>query len=205
LEFFHFADPRKISMATVFVTLSRVHKIIERLQAMANERFRRASQLTAAVPTRVALTGVQRLRLMDRREEGLRLAAQGAELLAKVGELRELVARENTARGISALLAQQDATKKLIQFYEDLKNQYSPGVLQLEDLQVIDATALAQLEERGPLSVSVLAAAQAQELEALIAQLRRRLYALSDSIAELNAQRVSLELPDDVFERVLGD
>lgn len=94
--------------------------------------------------------------------------------------------------------------KKLIQHYEDLKNQYSSESLQLEDLPAIDAMALAQLEERGPLSVSVLASTQAQALEALIAQLRRRLYALSDNIAELNAQRVSLELPDDVVEQVLG-
>lgn len=191
-------------MATHSVTLSRVHKIIERLQALAIERFEEAHRLSSPVSVRALQTDAQRERVRSRRSEVMELFAQGRQMLEKAAELREVVARENSARGISKLLAQQDLCNKLIQRYGYLMSGYSSANMQLEDLADISLDTLGSSDERLTVAVNVFSAQDVKAIDAELTALRTRVFALSDAIAELNACRVSIELPDELASQVLG-
>lgn len=188
-------------MVTLQVSLTRLDKIIERLQELANNQILLAQKLAAPVPVHSALTEVQRHRLRKASDLSLSSMQEARWLLELVAQLQTLRAQEYSQRGIWELLLERDALGQLIKHYEQLKDKWSSDRLELGDVWdiMVDDRLLSKLDQQ--LSVNLQ---QVGLIDDILAELRQRVYQLTDTIDERSLRNVCVELPEDIAHQVAG-
>ncbi len=188
-------------MTILDVSLSRTHKIAERLKTRATELL--AEALALSQPVSVTGTGTaqgQRLaaqgqRALDRSEQGQRYLRAGA-------QVRTVIAKANDARGINDLLAQLDAVNRLVTHHKSLLEQCKQSGISAEELESFQPLSSQSLHYG--ITVNVMANDIRTKVEAQLATLQREAFQLADRIAEANAGRLTLELDDDIAAEVTG-
>lgn len=184
------------------VSLTRAHKVAERLKAQASLLLQEAS--TAAGASR--LTGVspgQLERLRHQGEAVEQALAQAQRYLRAAAYVRIVIGRENEARSISAKLARMDAVKSLVNAIKLLLSNARGGALELGE--IADYKPLSSDNSSYSLpSVNVVSVAARERIQADLLALQREAVLLSDEIAEANAARVLLELDDDLAAFATG-
>lgn len=189
-------------MTQLTVSLSRAHKIAERIKTRMNELTAEATnqmgtQSVAGVGGEAQIAKLQGMAVMGMAslDEAMVYSNAYAKLRAAIGE-------QNHVRGINAMLADLEALNRTM------------GTLK-SVLSGISAKAIAptELAEYKPLStsginasiaVTVLSPVQVKQLAERQASAQREAFALSDRIAEANAKSFVVELPDAVTAVVTG-
>lgn len=189
-----------MTIAQVSVTLSRAHKIAERLKAGAAERFTVAengmgvqtafsSMLPSLVPAMMA--SVQRAQTA---------LGEARAWQAAYAEVRKAIGRANHEAGVSELLADQERINRELGWHQTLVAGYGLSAPHLDVVLAPTSAAPAGVDRH--LSFNVLSTEQLDALKATVARLRRESFALSDKVAEANATRVTLAIPADIAEQV---
>lgn len=191
-------------MAQLQVTLSRAHKIAERLKARISELLSEANALSAPVHV-TGLTGSEQVqRLQAQGDKALAVLASADHYARALTALRAAIGHENEARGISAMLAELDGVNRLLGARKELLNNVKENGLAPGELATYKPISPNERGLLGGVTVQVLQAAHREQLEASQAALQRQSFALSDRIAEANAARFSVELSDDIVAEVTG-
>ncbi len=192
-------------MTRIEISLSRAHKIAERLKTQAADLSKEA--LAQAQVTHIAgITGDAHIqRLSAQGDKAMALSAKSERYLRVMADVRTVIARENEARGINALLARLDVVNRLVtQKKELLEQAKSDGI---EPSELASYKPLMGSEARSysaGVAVNVLGQTRREVLEAALSQLQREAVQVSDRIAEANAARLALELDDDIAVEVTG-
>lgn len=188
-------------MQTLEVSLSRAHKIVERL----NESFKNALTEAEELSSLVSITaypspsGIEELRnRSDRAYKAIENAQKYSEALASV---RTVIAIENNKRGIDRMLARLDALNKISATLKQIvATSKKDGYLPVEvELYPKDSSSYFNLVVN-----PIRGTASAKLVVARYAEVQRDLVQLSDAISEANAPRVKLELPDNIVALVTG-
>ncbi len=194
-------------MNTFELSLSRLHKVAERLKTIANEALTSAHKLSQ----NVHLSGVggasQVERLQSQARDAFEASARAEKYLRECARVRTIIGQHNEQRGINALMAQQDVVNKLIAHKKALLDQ-AKAVGSIAPSELLEYKSVSTVETRygsnAGVSVNVLGAASAVRLEEELSALQREAFALSDKMAELNSARVSVAFEPQIAKDVLG-
>lgn len=198
-------------MTTLQLTLSRAHKLTERLKARASECFAQAREQASVVSMQSAPTAQQLDRLRRCGSRSVTLIAQAERYLAEYGKLRAAIGRENERRGISSQLAQIDVKRRLVSELRALGwFTASDGTVPLDEVSSLprfnqeqSGGAVPQYAQP-PVAVRVVSDADLAAISERLSGLRSEIIFLEDTLAELNAGRMNVELPDDIAAELTG-
>lgn len=196
-----------MNKVVVEVSLSRLHKVAERLKIIANEALASSQRLAQ----NVSLNGVggasQVERLKAQAKDAFEASERAEKYLRECARVRTQIGSQNEQRGIAALMAQQDVVNKLVSHKKSLLEQAkSVGAVAPDEL--LDYKVVVSGEGRfsmsSGVSVNVLGSGAVSTLEQEISDLQREAFTLSDKMAELNSARVKMEFDPEIAKEVLG-
>lgn len=184
---------------SVTVTLSRAHKINERINT-------KLAELRALVASKGQAVSVQSYA----GEEQIDLIKAGAAAaLAAVptyvalaiaqASLRQAVGRANASTGISDLLTTVEKNKRLVSLCDALIA-VAPNANTLSTDALSKRPVGEMIKDYGSVAVSSLSAAQLEPYAATKATLERENFALQDKLSDLNAHKVSFEVDEQIID-----
>ncbi|MEK6246131.1 MAG: hypothetical protein AABM33_16730 [Pseudomonadota bacterium] len=188
------------------LTLSRWHKVAERLNAGSKECETRA--LTALTATTVSpwnKEGVEAkaVEIAERAKTDLALIEAATSAVARI---RTALAQRNVELGISARLAEADAANRRTRLYRELLDKQGMDMVKPADMRHVPATVATDETysfSRRAGSTITLAIADKTLLDELRAKLAReqvRAHALLDEVADANREKLELELERELSE-----
>jgi len=191
---------------TYTLTLSRWHKVAERLNAGSRERETRTlSALTGTAVSAWNKEGVEgkAAEVMEQAKADLGVIEAAT---AAVARIRSALALRNVELGISARLAEADAANRRAGLYRELLDKQRMDMVKPADMRHVPATVLADEPYsfgRRTASTITLAIADKTLLDELRAKLAReqaRAHALLDEVADANREKLELELDSKLVE-----
>lgn len=189
-----------MSNVQINVTLSRLHKVIDRLKEAIAEQTAKVNAVAAAtITTSSALVSLERLRLSG--VAAVEASAEVELLLALQANLRQLVSATNEKTGISDVMAKQDALTRLLAVKKSLLQVESKVSLDEAAAQLQAYQASPSREYSSSIPVNVLSVEALAAVKEDVRRIQKELYALSDKLAALNATQVPLELPQHLAEK----
>lgn len=192
-------------MAQLQISLSRGHKLAERLKQRATEQSNEAVKLSQAVTLRGVGGAAHIEKLAAQGELALAALVSADRYLGALAKLRTRIGAENDVRGVSRMLAELDALNRRIGTLKSMLNHGRGGDVSPQALA--DYKPLSGGDSvfgNNGVSVAILNAEQLATLEKSLAELQRAAFALSDQIAEANAGRFAVELDDDIAAEITG-
>jgi hypothetical protein len=187
---------------TYTLTLSRWHKVAERLAREYTETVFKAKQ--ALTQTRVsAYVGEgQEQALRDQSADWTLRLARAFRLQDGIADIRRTLGDCNTSAGVSALLADFDKLNRRQKVLTEIVEGQSADMIGIGELRNIPQDYVAEgdnYDRRRPqLRVRMLERFDVVELQKDLEDVRARAYALADEIAERNKATVTLEIPEEV-------
>lgn len=185
----------------ITMTLSRAHKVAERLRIKVTE----AAQTAVAGLGVIRVDGVggdaQLASLAESRQKALEALGTHAQYNQALQDVRAAVGRANAVSGVSDLLAEQEAIARRIKLLRDILGASSAIAIQPEELAAYrPLTQARDIYSRGETGVPVtlLPAEVRAALESDLNALQKQQFAVSDKVADANATRIALDLPDDM-------
>jgi len=188
------------------LTLSRWHKVAERLNAGSKERETRA--LTALTATTVSPWNkegveVKAVEIAERAKSDLAVIEAAT---AAVARIRTALALRNVELGISDRLAEADAVNRRARLYRDLLDKQGMDMVKPADMRHVPA-AVATDETFGfgrragsVITLAIADKALLDELRAKFAREQARSHALLDEVADANREKLELELEKELSE-----
>lgn len=191
-------------MAQLSISLSRAHKIAERIKARMNELFTEALTLGSLQNVSGVTGEAQVTKLAEQGARAVDALARAEKYSVAHAELRASIGRENDSRGIDAMLARQQHLNRVVSNLKALIAQGKTSGITPAELGSYKPLAESNRFGHTVVGVVVLTAGQVAELEQRLAQVQRDAFALSDQVAEANAARFTLELDDEIAAEVSG-
>ena len=188
------------------LTLTRWHKVVERINAAIKEREARVvAAFTAATISPWNKEGVEQKAadMAARAKADLALIEEGS---AAVAAIRSALAQRNAEIGISARLAEVEAANRRIALYRAVLEKQDVDMVQPEHMRHVPALAVPEGElswgRREPprITLQVADAALLAELASKLAREQARSHALLDDIADLNREKLELEVAPGLTE-----
>lgn len=187
------------------LTLTRWHKVAERLNAALKEREGRTlSALTATAISPWNKEGVEAKaeEIAARAKTDLALIETAS---AAVAVIRSALAQRNAALEISARLAEVEAVNRRHWLYREVLEKQTADMVRPADVRHVPAVVASEETSwirRGPSTITLAIADKAllDELRARLAREQARAHALLDAVADANREKLELELSDELVE-----
>lgn len=188
------------------LTLTRWHKVAERINAALKEREARAiDALTAAAISPWNKEGVEQkaTALADRARVDLALVELGS---TAVAEIRTALGRRNAELGISQRLAEAEAAHRRIALYRAVLEKQGVDMVRPEHVRHVPALVMADAEpawarrEAARITLQVADAALLGELASKLPREQARAHALLDEVADLNREKLELGIAAELVE-----
>jgi SpoVK/Ycf46/Vps4 family AAA+-type ATPase len=188
-------------MKNYTLSLSRWHKVAERLSRAYVELTHSARDILTNAQVG-GYFGHSQLERLKSEAERARLALQRAFAIQDViAAIRQEIGEANSRTGVGRLLAKHDALSRRHKLLDTVLAAQSSEMVTLDELpnlprQIVNEDRYDR--SRAQIRVRVLGAealeAMKQEADALLVSV----YALADQISDLNRERLSIDLPEDV-------
>jgi hypothetical protein len=188
------------------LTLTRWHKVVERINVALKERDARVvAGFTAVTISPWNKEGVEQKAagIAERSKADLALVEQGS---AAVAAIRSMLARRNAELGIAARLAEVEAANRRIALYRAVLDKQSVDMVQPEYVRHVPAHAMPEGEpswgrrEAPRITLQVADGAFLAELAVKLAREQARGHALLDEIADLNRDKLELDIAPELHE-----
>jgi hypothetical protein len=188
------------------LTLTRWHKVAERINVALKERDARAiAAFTAATISPWNKEGVEQkaAAIAARAKADLAIVEAGT---AAVAAVRAALARKNAELGIAARLAEVEAANRRIALYRTVLDKQSVDMVEAGHVRHVPAHAVPEGESswvrRDPprITLQVADAALLAEIASKLAREQARAHVLLDEIADLNREKLELDLASELEE-----
>lgn len=188
----------------VKVTISRAHKIVERLKRIAATEFEHARSGLAPVQVGGFAGEAQASELYERFEKGKAAMQRHAWVLNQIAQARTAIASANERHGISKLLAEQSALQQTLQTATTIAALNArEGLIAIDALESYRPFESSQQSLRAPgVSVQVASKLFLKDNEAHIIEMSARLSRIADEISDANASRIDIDLADELAHEV---
>lgn len=193
-------------MTTKTLTLTRWHHVAERLNTKLKELEANVRAVFASTAVSAFQGAEQVASLEKRRDHAMENVKLARQLVTTVGTIREALAKANAQHGVSEHLSRLDALNREIRLLSSFAAVDNDNKIQIGHLEShFDTLNAAENRTRGIVSVSVALLPESQQ-DAWIAErdaLQAKAHAMSDHINDLNHEKLTLDLSDDVA-RIAG-
>jgi len=187
------------------LSLSRWHKVAERLAKNYSDLTNSAKNILTNTQVGGYLGAGQVARLQEEATLGQQNLRRAFEIQDTLVQIRKALGEANARTGVAVELAEYDALSRRQKLLQTILAGQSTGMVLLEDMPQLPKQLVTEDRydrSKAAVKVGLLdVAAQAaitQESEALLS----RLYTLADKISDLNRERVTLEIPEEVAKIV---
>lgn len=184
------------------LTLSRWHKVVERLVHASVEANKKAQKVLEG--TYIEGYYGQEATLTKMASDARESISLHFQLTQTISHIKQKTQAKNAKIGVADLLLAQDAKQKQLAVLTSILNVDRTNHVAIDGLQKYfeaNAELLASKktgymhQERQGVAVATLSAEAQNEYAALAQGLKRDINAIGDSISDLNQQKLSLELP----------
>lgn len=191
------------------LTLTRWHKVAERIGSALKEReARTVSALTSTTISPWNKEGVEEkaASIAARAKADVALFEAGT---AAIAAIRSALAGKNAELGISARLAEVEALNRRVALYRAILDKQSVDMVSAAHAREVPVLAVADTESgwgrREPprITLQIADAALLAELASRLARDQARAHGLLDEIADLNRNKLELDL-DTELEEIAG-
>jgi hypothetical protein len=189
-------------MTQLTVSLSRAHKIAERIKARMTELAAEAATLMGNQTVSGVGGEAQQAKLQGMAAQGAAALDQALQYSDALATLRAAIGAENQARGINAMLAELEALNRTMGMLKNVLS--STSAKAITPAELAEYKPLSTSSMHASIAVTVMTAEQVKDLTERHAKAQREAFALSDRIAEANARSFTLALPDAVAAVVTG-
>ncbi len=187
------------------LTLSRWHKVAERINAALKERethVKTAFTATAISPWNKHGVEEKAAGIAQRAADDLALVEAGSQAIAAI---RSALAVRNAELGVSARLAEAEAANRRAQLYKAVIEGQKADMVRPEDVRALPAELIGESEPLGfgrrtALTITVQTADEAliDSLRGKLAREQARATRLLDEVADLNREKVEIDVPAEV-------
>lgn len=194
---------------TLELTLSRWHKVAERLGSKAAESAAAASAAFCAQRVNGYAGAEQIQALREQADAGAKALSEHAIALSGQGAIRAALARANAEFGVSDLIARQEVANRRLKAIREILAGQKTDMVSPESLEAYKPFAEPQArysyreEPQGAISVRVLPRELEAELRSEAEALQASLHKLADEANDSNARRLKLAIPLDAA-RIAG-
>jgi hypothetical protein len=188
------------------LTLSRWHKVAERVNAALKEReanVRTAFTATTISPWNKEGVEEKAAEIGRRAADDLALVEAGARAVAAV---RAALAMRNAELGISGRLAEVEGANRRAALYRTIIDGQKPDMVRPEGVRALPGQLVGETESWGLARRSALAVTLQTADRVLVESLREKLsreqsYAtrLLDEVADLNREKLEIDVPQEVI------
>lgn len=178
------------------VSISRLHKLADRLKLKIAELNTEALALASAVSVRTAPTAQTFARCEVQSAEVLVKFAEAERLSREVSRIRAIISANNERLGVSAKLGLQDVLNRQLAQLKTITARAT------EDS--IDDLVMGQVVSEYGTAVNPISREKMAQFKSTAERLQREIFGLSDDVAEANAMRVELELAADIAALITG-
>jgi hypothetical protein len=187
------------------LTLTRWHKVAERIGAALKEREARAAgALTATTISPWNKEGIEEKAssIAARAKADVALFEAGT---AAIAAIRSALGGRNAELGISARLAEVEALNRRIALYRAILDKQSVDMVSPAHVREVPVHAVADTESWGRrepprITLQIADAALLAELASKLAREQARAHALLDEIADLNRSKLELDMAAELEE-----
>jgi len=187
---------------TCTLTLTRWHKVAERLSREYNESVYAAKQTLSNTKVSSYLGAEQQNALRTAAQDATARLARAFRVQDAVSEVRRALGDANVKNGVSPKLAELDKFNRRLKVVTELIEGQSPSMISIDQLANIPADYVADgssYESKRPLlHVRMLSKDDLDGLRAEFEAIRAQSYALSDEIADLNKATLTLSVSLEV-------
>lgn len=187
----------------VKITLSRAHKVTERIKALLAELSSTAvyGLANASVPR---YTGEDQVELLSARSaKGIQAVGKYFKYNQVLTDLRLAISKANTDFGVSELLGQQEMLSRNCGLLKQLLTDVDVNAVAPSQLKDVRIPANPDRYRDPDIIVTLLTAADRAKLEADMVTLKKEMFVVSDKIADANANKITIEL-DEAIAADLG-
>ena len=187
------------------LTLSRWHKVAERINAALKERethVKTAFTATAISPWNKHGVEEKAAGIAQRAADDLALVEAGAQAIATI---RAALAVRNAELGVSARLAEAEAANRRAQLYKAVIEGQKADMVRPEDVRALPAELVGEPDALGfgrrtAVTITVQTADEAliESLRGKLAREVARATRLLDEVADLNREKVEIDVPAEV-------
>lgn len=187
------------------LTLTRWHKVAERINAALKEREAR----TLAALTQTSISPWNKEGIEAKAEEIARRAVADLALIetgtATVARIRAALGQRNAELGIGERLADADAASRRAKLYREVLAKQVADMIRPGDVRhvppvVTGDDGLWTRRSSAMITLAIADKALLDELRAKLAREEARSHALLDAIADANREKLELELADEITE-----
>lgn len=190
---------------TVSFTLTRWHKVVERLNASITEAVevanKRLTQTSFNVLTKQAYTAQT---VADLRQEGLNALRLADTLLADVARIRAAVGEANATHRITQKLSEMDVATRQMNLYKPFLNARE-GKIDFDAFSAVEAQPASNGRslygsDQNAFGIAVVNVVDMEEIKAKVAAYKRLAARLSDEVADANRTKVGIELSKEALD-----
>lgn len=186
-------------MAKHTLTLSRWHKVVERVNSAVKEKTTNIT--TTLGNTRVqGFSGQVQIEELDVKAQKAR--DQIAEVILLVEDLvvvREALASANVANKVNGLVSLQDALAKQVSLIRGVLSQQTPEMVAYKSLSEYKSFEVTRgYREESGIKLSLLSQPEVESLEQQLAAIQARLNSLADELADINAAKLEITVSDRI-------
>lgn len=190
---------------TYTLSLSRWHKVAERLSRIYTETINSVSQTynDTQISGYLGESQVARLKA-DAALEAMRLQ-RAFQLQDVLIHIRQAVGEANSKTGVANALAEYDALMRRCKVLERILLAQDSCMVGWDELANLPAHIVSEDRydrSRATIRVRMLDQSAEDSLREMAEVLRARIYELTDRISDLNRERMALELPAEIAEAV---
>jgi len=189
----------------VTVTLSRAHKLVERIGAAIAQARDLITKAQGTVKLQCAPTTGQRAALRSEAQKAMQAHARIELLVQAAGVIRGAVGEVNASAGINARLTRIETLKRMLGQIRSTLEAFvlDSSWVQLDAVdQITWPEANTPLPFAGGVRVTAYGADDLEPLRQRQIELERELYQEQDRLAELNVRKVSFELPAEAAKLI---
>jgi len=184
------------------MSLSRWHKVAERLSREYTETVYKAKQVLTQTRVSAYVGGAQEDALRNEAADWRGRLERAFRLQDSVAEIRRMLGDRNAEEGVSALLAEFDKLNRRQKVLTEIVENQAADMIGIDELRNIPGDYVADgdnYDRRRPqLRVRMLERDDLRSIQAELGAVRAKAYALADAIADRNRATVALELSEEV-------
>lgn len=183
--------------------LSRWHKVAERLSRNYTEVTQGIRNTFTNTQITGYLGGAQITRLKESAGNEITKLQTAFELQDALIMIRQAIGEANAKNGVAKVLAEYDALTRRQKLLESILTAQSTDMVTFEEMPELPKEIISgdrYDRSRASLRVKMLDASTEALLRKQSEDLRAKVYVLADHISDLNCDRVTLELPEDVSQ-----
>ena len=188
--------------------LSRWHHVADRIRQIGESKAAEAFAALASTQLTTPIDAEQKSALVDRGNKALGHVEMARKAVGVVGTIRDELAKANAAYGINSLLSQAESKRREAQLLRRFAGIDLVTKVPLEQSNSVLANQQKEREvyARACVNVSLVPAHSLAGFADQASVLDAEAAAINDQVAELNRNKLSIELPVDLAKAAgLGD